>query len=143
MSSAIKFLIVAIVVYVGYALWQKHHERVEAAEIAAITDNRGFIEFAPPDGGKRQEVMIVAAQNCPHEAAQRADALAQEMAERNMRYVRTSSITFTPPPDFDDAYVRRHNRVMNQDLPLVFVNGRVKSNPDLDEVIAEYEQANR
>ena len=143
MSGVIKFLITAVVLYAGYALWQKHNDRAEAAALAAITDDRGFIELTPPNGGKRESVIIVAAQNCPHEAGQRADALAREMAERNIRYVRTSSIVFTPPPDFDEAYVSRHNRIMNQELPLVFVNGRVKSNPDLQEVLAEYEEANR
>ena len=88
MSGAIKFLIAAVVLYAGYALWQKHNDRAEAAALAAITDDRGFIELTPPNGGKRESVIIVAAQNCPHEAAQRADALAREMAERNIRYVR-------------------------------------------------------
>ncbi len=138
MSGAVKLLVAAIVIYLGYALWQKHNQRVEAAAIAAITDDRGFIEFDPPDGGKPDNVIIVAAQNCPHEAAQRADELAREMASRHVSHVRTSSVVFTPPPNFDDKYIARHDRVMNGELPLVFVNGRVKSNPDLDEVLAEY-----
>lgn len=143
MSGAIKFLIAAFIAYAGYALWQKHNERVEAAAIAAVTDSHGFIEFDPPNGGKRDSVIIVAAQNCPHEAAQHADALAREMAERNVRHVRTSSITFTLSPDSGEAYIARHNHVMSGDLPLVFVNGRVKSNPDVDDVLAEYDEANR
>jgi hypothetical protein len=32
---------------------------------------------------------------------------------------------------------------MNSDVPIVFVNGRVKSNPDVDDVLAEYEEASR
>ena len=141
MSGAARFLIAAVVICAGYALWEKHTERGEAAAIAALTDAYGFIEFDPPDGGERNSVIIVAAQNCPHEAAQRADELAREMAIRNVSHLRTSSITFTPPPNFDERYIARHDRVMNGELPLVFVNGRVKSNPDLDDVLAEYEQA--
>ena len=33
---------------------------------------------------------------------------------------------------------KRMNRIMNGPLPVVFVNGRAKSNPSLDEVVAEF-----
>jgi hypothetical protein len=32
---------------------------------------------------------------------------------------------------------------LNGDTPIVFVNGRIKSNPTLEEVLAEYEIAQR
>ncbi len=136
-----RFALLAAVVFVGYAVWQKHGERMEASAISNITDANGFIEMDIPSGGRRDQVMIVAAENCPHAAAQHADALAREMAQRNLSFVRTSTISFTPPPNFDDTYIRRHNEIMNREPPLVFVNGRVKSNPSLTEVLDEYAQA--
>jgi hypothetical protein len=39
--------------------------------------------------------------------------------------------------------VRRHNAVMNGEVPIVFVNGRVKANPSVDDVVAEYGAAAR
>ncbi|MEP6483888.1 MAG: hypothetical protein ABJB01_05520 [Rudaea sp.] len=142
MGAGIKWALVALLALVGYAAWQKHAARVEISALAAVTDAQGFIELDPPDGAKRNVVMIVAAQNCPRAAAQHADALARAMADRTYRFVRTSSVRFTPPPGFGDDYMTRHNDIMNREPPLVFVNGRVKSNPTLDEVIAEYEAAN-
>lgn len=143
----VKFGIVALIAVAAYFGWQKHKEHVEAAALAAITDERGFIEFAPPQGGNVKEVLIVAAQNCPHEGAVRADQMASEMAERQIRFRRSSNVNFDVPPNADDkmieAFIRRHDNIMNREVPLVFINGRVKSNPDLDDVIAEYELATR
>jgi hypothetical protein len=88
--------------------------------------------------------VILAAQNCPREGAQRADRLAHEMAARGFHFKRASNASFSPSPTDDiDAFVRRHNAVMNGEVPIVFVNGRVKANPGLDEVVAEYEESAR
>jgi len=122
--------------------WNQHKSHVEAAAIAALTDERGFIEFEMPQGARNNEVLIVAAQNCPKDGAVRADRLAREMAERNIRYRRSSGVSFSVPQNADvDTFVRRNNAIMNGEVPIVFVNGKVKSNPGLDEVIAEYAQA--
>lgn len=145
--GAVKFAVAALIVVVAYLGWQKHREHAQAAALAAITDERGFIEFAPPKGGDVKEVLIVAAQNCPHEGAVRADQMASEMKERQVRFRRSSSVNFEVPAGADDktieTFMDRHNDIMNREVPLVFVNGRVKSNPDVDEVLAEYELANR
>jgi hypothetical protein len=142
--SALKFAVFAAAAGLAYLVWHKHQAHVEAAAIAALADERGFVEFAMPEGAKNNEVLIVAAQNCPHEGAVRADDLVREMAERNVRYRRSSHVSFSMPPDADvDSFSRRSNAIMNGEVPIVFVNGRVKSNPGLDEVIAEYAEATR
>ena len=139
--SAVKYLMVGAA-GVAWLAWNQHQAHVEAAAIAALTDERGFIEFGMPQGAKNNEVLIVAAQNCPKEGAVRADRLAREMAERNIRYRRSSGVSFSVPQNADvDSFVRRNNAIMNGEVPIVFVNGRVKSNPGLDEVIAEYAEA--
>jgi len=140
----VQIAIVAAIAWVAWLAWHKHLDRVEAASLAAITDERGFLELAPPTGFSTNQVLIVAAQNCPREGAVRADKLAREMAEQGIPYVRSSSIAFTPPDPADiDRFVERHNKVMNSEVPIVFVNGKVKSNPSLDEVIAEYQSVAR
>ena len=124
-------------------VWHSHRVHVERKAIEAITDERGFMEFSPPSGTKTNVVVILAAQNCPHDGAVRADRMAREMAERRC-VIRTSNASFQPSADDDiDQFVKRHNDVMNGDVPIVFVNGRVKSNPDVDDVLAEYEEAAR
>jgi hypothetical protein len=140
-----KLLVVAAVVgLAGYAVWHSHRVHVERKATEAITDARGFMEFSPPSGTKTNEVVILAAQNCPHDGAVRADRMAKEMAERHVRFIRTSNASFQPSPDDDiDQFMKQHNDVMNSDVPIVFVNGRVKSNPDIDEVLAEYDEATR
>lgn len=138
--SAPKIALVAVVSGLGFFVWKQHQVHVEAMAIAAITDNYGFMSMAPPSGGRIDEVLVVAAQNCPKEDARRADELAQELAERNIPHARISSISFDLPPGADpDVFTTRHNAMMNSQTPLVFVNGKVKSNPLTEEVIAEYE----
>ena len=140
--STVKFFVAGVAAAVAHMAWNQHKAHVDAAAIAALTDERGFIEFEMPQEAKNDEVLIVAAQNCPKEGAVRADRLAREMAERNIRYRRSSGVSFSVPQDADvDTFVRRNNAIMNGEVPIVFVNGKVKSNPGLDEVIAEYAQA--
>jgi hypothetical protein len=138
----VKFIIAGAAALVAYMAWNQHRVRVDAAAMAALTDERGFMEFEMPAGTRNNEVLIVAAQNCPHDGAVRADRLAREMAERNIRYRRSANVSFSVPQDADvDAFLRRNNAIMNSEVPIVFVNGKVKSNPSLDDVIAEYAQA--
>ncbi len=140
--SAVKFVVIGAAAGIAWLVWNQHKAHVDAAAIAALTDERGFIEFEMPEGARNNEVLIVAAQNCPREGAVRADRLAREMAERNIRYRRSSSVSFSVPQDADtDTFVRRNNAIMNGEVPIVFVNGKVKSNPGVDEVIAEYATA--
>ena len=142
--SAVKFVLAGAVATAAYLAWNQHKAHVDAAAIAALTDERGFVELEMPQGAKINEVLIVAAQNCPRDGAVRADRLAREMAERNIRYRRSSSVTFSVPQDADtDVFVRRNNAIMNGEVPIVFVNGKVKSNPGIDEVLAEYAEATR
>jgi hypothetical protein len=97
--------------------WTQHKAHVEARAMAALTDERGFIEFEMPQGAINNEVLIVAAQNCPKEGAVRADRLAHEMAERNIRYRRSSGVSFSVPQDADvDTFVRRNNAIMNGEV---------------------------
>jgi len=135
-------IVVGVILCVAYLVWHKHEASVESAAVAAITDEHGFMALDPPQGVSTGEVMILAAQNCPREGAQRADRLAREMVERGFRFKRASNASFSPSPTDDiDAFVRRHNAVMNGQVPIVFVNGRVKANPGVEEVVAEYEAA--
>ena len=136
--------IIAVVVAVaalGYLVWHKHAANVEAEALADLTDENGFIALAQPVGIDPHKVFIFAPANCPREAGQRSDALTQSLVERDIAYARSAHLAYEP---MDAAMLARVNGVIAGDnAPIVFVNGRVKANPALEEVLAEYEAAQR
>ena len=139
----LKWAAVAVVVaLLGYAIWQRHAERVEAAELARLTDDNGFVELAQPSGADPRKVWIVAAANCPKEGARRADALASDLAERDVVFERRSNVSFSFEAN-DPVLFRRIDAMLGGETPIVFVNARIKANPALDDVLAEYRAAQR
>jgi hypothetical protein len=138
--SAAKLAMTAVAASLCVLLWQKHASNVEAAALAAVTDEHGFSALASPTGSDPRKVWVVAAVNCPKEGARRADELAERLAERNMSFDRRSNVSFSYE-EGDAADIDRLQAIMNAETPIVFVNGRVKSNPDFDEVVAEYNAA--
>ena len=143
--SVVKFAVGAAAIGLGVLGWQKHQQHLYAQELAAITDTHGFIEMPPPEGMNNKTVMVMAAVNCPHEAALQADWLAQQLADRGMSYQRGSHVSLSlqqfSNEEEAEPLVRHFNTLMESGAPLVFINGRAKHNPDLDEVIAEYNEA--
>ena len=138
--SVAKLAAGAAVLGLGFLFWQKHQAHQESLALDAMTDNYGFVSLAQPDGAEPKKVWIIAAVNCPKEGARRADYLAQQLAERNMSYDRRSHVSFTLGDD-DQVLAGRIQKILDADTPIVIVNGKMKSNPDLDEVTAEYEAA--
>jgi hypothetical protein len=74
--------------------------------------------------------------------AQRADALARDLGDRDVAFERRSGVSFSFEQD-DPVLFRRINAMLGGETPIVFVNGRIKANPALDDVIAEYRAAQR
>jgi hypothetical protein len=63
--------------------------------------------------------------------------MAHQLASRNIPSLRSHDVSFAatnPEPGIGE----RLNAVMNGELPIVFVNGKGRANPTLDEVISEY-----
>jgi hypothetical protein len=85
-------------------------------------------------------VLVVAAEDCPHEDAQRADRLAEDLSRNGVPVLRTHHIGFTLA-GADGDQLERINVVMKGPLPIVFVRGRAKANPLLKEVLAEFKGA--
>jgi hypothetical protein len=137
-----KVVIAAAVLALGYLVWHAHSARVESEALAALSDDNGFLELATPTGADPKKVWIVAAANCPKEGARRAEALARDLAEHAVAFERHASISFSADAG-DPALFRRLDAILNGETPIVFVNGRIKANPALDEVLAEYEIAQR
>lgn len=130
----VKLLLVVAVVGAAYQYWTTHQPKTGAE---AVVSANGFIALPSLAGADPKQVVVFAPENCPKEDAQRSDALAQSLVQRNIPSVRSHDVSFTSS-DPDPAIGARLNSVMNGEFPIVFVNGRGKANPTLDEVIAEY-----
>jgi len=115
--------------------WYTHQPKMGPE---AVVSANGFIALPSLAGSDPKQVVVFAPENCPKESARRSDELAQSLVQRNIPSVRSDNATFTFLSDPDPGIKARLNAVMNGELPIVFVNGKGKANPTLDEVIAEY-----
>ncbi len=138
--SLFRVVVVVVLAGSGYAAW-KHHEgaAARAAEAAEAAPSPNGFESVPLDGD-RDSVVIFAPLNCTREEAQRADFLADTLSRRGIPVKRTQQVNISFGGIPDDATASRVKGVMNGSLPIVFVNGRAKSNPTPEETVAEYKR---
>ena len=131
--NLIKLLLLIAVAGGGYHYWKTHS--VERA-LAAATSEGGFVSIPMPDGMSPHGVVVFAPENCPSDAAQRAYALVSDLGSRGVPVSRSDSASFGDLPDA--ATAERVRAVMSGEVPIVFVNGKAKPNPSLEEVVTEY-----
>jgi hypothetical protein len=105
---------------------------------SSAADHHGFVQLPEVMGFDESRVMVVAAENCPHADAQRADRLAEDLRDRGIPVSRTHEVRFNPA-HIDVTMAQRVPAVMEGALPIVFIHGRAKGNPTLDDVVAEYQ----
>lgn len=117
----------------GYHHWQGHAAK---ADLLAATSPSGFVQVPMPDGTSTRGVVVFAPDNCPSSDAQRAYALVSALSQRGVPVVRASAASFDNLPDA--ATAARVRAVMDGQIPVVFVHGRAKANPDVQDVLAEY-----
>lgn len=132
--KALSSVIAVATVWAGYHLFSQHHAM---NQVLVSSDVNGFVEVPAPVNQDANTIYVVAAQNCPHAAAQQADLLAKQLGERGIPVVRASQV-FYHMNQADAATMTRVTTVMNGPLPLVFVHGRAAMNPDLNQVVEEY-----
>lgn len=136
MSTA-RLVIIAILAVGGYQFWTRHQAAAQADAVMTEASSAGFLALPMPVGVSDSEVVVFAPANCPSDAAQRAELLAQALTEKGVPFRRSQSASFdivNPEPQAVAAL----ERVMNGTIPIVFVRGKGKANPSLDEVLAEY-----
>jgi len=126
----VKLLLLLLAALFAFQYWQANRP-------ATGPSPNGFVAMPAMAGSDPKQVVVFAPENCPSEKAQQADDLAQQLASRNIPSVRSHDVSFSSS-DMDPAIGVRLNSVMNGELPIVFVNGRGKANPTLEEIIAEY-----
>jgi hypothetical protein len=136
MKSLVSLALVAAT-WGGYQIYSHHQAARALQDVLASSDANGFVDVPSPVNQDSDTIYVVAAQNCPHAAAQQADRLARELGAQGIPVVRTSQVAFRPQ-QVDRATMSRLNVVMNGPLPLVFIHGRAAPNPELSRVVAEY-----
>ena len=141
--NIIKTLIALSLAGGAYAAWKHHHQHAARQDAANLSIGApgAFVPLPPVDGQRPRTVFVIAAEDCPHEDAQRADRLAESLSSQGIPVERTHSANFrfTSQPDSDT--VDRISAVMNGPLPVVFIDGRAKANPSLDEVASEFRRS--
>ncbi|MDE2420245.1 MAG: hypothetical protein KGO49_03560 [Gammaproteobacteria bacterium] len=155
MNLAKTFIIVAI--FGGaYTYWHHHHPITQYS--AAITSNggttiakndrpqittNGFAYLPPALGQNASKVYVVTVEGCPSEDAQRANLLAKNLMQRGIPVQQIDNVSFSYSERPDDKTMQRMTSIMQGPIPIVFINGYAKSDPSLDEVIAEYHSNNQ
>jgi hypothetical protein len=137
--NIIRLLIMIGIAVGGYTYWKEHRENIAQVNSGPEVSENGFAVLPPADGQTAGTVFVVAAQNCPHEEAQRADRLAEDLSQKGIPVERIHDVHFslTSPPD--RLVMERMSLIMNGPLPIVFVNGSAKSNPSFEDVVAEFD----
>ena len=133
----LKFLIVIGLAGYGYNWWSA---KGAAESEAKSRSPSGFVSVVMPDGAPRNTVIILAPQNCPSDAAQRADFLANRLTEAGIPNTRRASYSanLVDATKEQSEAIQRAVNVMNGEVPAVFVNGMARANPTFDEVLSEY-----
>lgn len=131
----LKLLLIVVLALVGYRWWHKHHEPVGGNAAEQTATATGFVPMPSPQGASLNRVLIFAPRACPSAAAQRARELSQALADRGVPHAMLDEANFDlqSPEQVDTV-----KRVMEGAVPIVFVRGRGKANPSLDEVLSEY-----
>ena len=132
----------------GYNTWKQHHGNTVQVENKAqvwsrivsrtVISENGFASLPAVDGQTSRKVYVLAPENCPGEDAKRADSLAADLSRKGIPVVRRDSARFSLSSQLESDVQTRMSEVMGGPLPIVFVDGRAKSNPSLDEVVAEF-----
>jgi hypothetical protein len=137
--SLTKLVIAICLAGAAYHAWKTHRSGDPAALAASAeaASRHGFVALPPVTGASPASVLVIAAENCPEEAAQRADQLAYRLRSHGVPVTRLHNVSFEIP-NGDAALAQRVMSVMNAELPIVFVRGKAKSNPSLDDVLSEY-----
>lgn len=132
-----RILLAVVAIGTGAHYWDQHRAAVVTESILASGDDFGFIDLPRAQGQRSGTVYVVAAVNCPHEAAQRADRLAKDLIDEGIPTVRTDNVRFSSAA-LDKAALKRLHVVMTGPLPIVFVNGKAKPAAALEDVEEEY-----
>jgi hypothetical protein len=131
-----KFAVIVIVAAIGIVIFVKGKRSQQTVSGPGKGSAAGWIVCATPKGADSKKVLIVAPPKCPRAEGRRAVALGQQLAGRQIPCIQTDSVNFTVTSEGEAQEI---DNLMKQGAPMVFLNNKAKSNPALEEVIAEYQ----
>ena len=130
--------------FAGYQ-WHKskQEKKLFVQDIKSRTDQYGFLDISINLTGNNG-IVIMAPINCPSQQAKIADYLATELNNQNIPATRINGYTFSPylnnmTEREINQIIKRVQHVRTMAAPLVFVNGKVKSNPTIEDIKREWE----
>lgn len=143
MKKIIYIGIVAIIL--SFAAYQMHKNKLAKQQIVrdikSRTDQYGFVDISVNLTG-RDGIVILAPINCPSDQAKRADKLARELENMKIPVIRMNGYHYQM--DLSNYTEREANQIVNRiyyvqkmPAPVVFVNGKVKSNASITDIINE------
>ncbi|HRL30678.1 MAG TPA: hypothetical protein PKV30_10525 [Ottowia sp.] len=137
-----RWMLLIVAVVAGFYGWKHTGERAVAREVAhvAVRNPSGFVPVAMPADAPARTVWVFAPQNCPSDAAARADNLARTLQAEGIPVVRASSLSIqiTAPDEETKQRLQRLDVVMRGTIPAVLIDGMGKANPSAEEVIREF-----
>lgn len=137
-----RWLVLFIAAFALYHVWSTHHLAREMDGYEMQTGANGFVHLpAAPQGHSAGDVYVVAAENCPEEAARRADGLYEQLVQAGVSVRRTHRVEFEFEQPLPRTAQRKLDQIMNDALPLVFIGNRVQPNPGFEAVMAELSQS--
>jgi hypothetical protein len=136
--NIIRILLVVGIAGGGYTAFKQYRCNVVQVASGAASSANGFASLPPVDGQCSRKVYVLAAKNCPGEDAKRADRLAADLSRKGIPVERTHSARFSLSSPLESDARTRLSQIMEGPLPTVFIDGRAKSNPSVDDVIAEF-----
>lgn len=142
--NVLKTLGVVAAVVVGLVAWDmlKPEGGVDAVveTLARQGDGgqgtHGFVDIPMPDGMSSRGVVVFAPDNCPQDAGQRAQALADYLRAQGVPHTRATRAEYNNLSSAEEA--SKVMAVMNGAIPIVYVNGRARANPSPQDVVAEF-----
>jgi len=127
-----RWILAAVVLGIGWQIWHRY----QAAEQPVVAKSAiGFVKLPLPEGMDADSIVVFSPEDCPSDAARRADALVSSLASKRISVVRAHHATFDIR---DQETADRVHSVMEGPIPVVFVRGKAKANPSVEEVLVEF-----
>ena len=106
-----------------------------ASRDAEARTSERFVAMPAVANQAASAVLVLADPTCPKPPAERARRLVRELKGKGIQVVHTPLLQFAPTASPVDG--SQVDRTMRGTQPIVFVNGRAKGNPTLDEIVEE------
>ena len=136
-----RVLVIGGLLFGAVAAWNDHQRAQHHHRLLASANANGFVRVLMPNGAPPDTVLIVAPLNCPHAAAQRADALSRSLTQQGIPNRRDDSVQITydrRTPGLAEL-LERSAAIHDGELPIVYLDGLAQGNPSASQVIAQYQ----